>query len=70
MEKVSIFFDQEGQTLTVWFGDRTAEYISAETGDEIILMKNQQGQVIGFEKLNYRPGLGAEQRLKVEAVTL
>lgn len=70
MEKVSVFFDQEGQTLTVWFGDRNAEYVSEETGDEIILMKNRQGQVIGFEKLNYRPGPGAERRLEVEAITL
>jgi hypothetical protein len=29
------------------------EYIGEETGDEVVLMKNKSGQVIGFEKLNY-----------------
>ena len=45
--------DKEGNTLTVWFGSPKDEYICEETGDEVILMKNKSGQVIGFEKLNY-----------------
>jgi len=53
MEKVRVFYDRVGNTLTVWFGDPQDEYICEETGDEIILMKDQTGRVIGFEKLNF-----------------
>ena len=51
MEQVKVFYDRAGNTLTVWFGDPQDEYICEETGDEIILMKDQTGRVIGFEKL-------------------
>ena len=53
MEKVKVFYDREGNTLTVWFGDSSQEYICEETGDEVILMKDKSGNVLGFEKLNY-----------------
>jgi len=32
---------------------KSHEYISEETGDEVILMKDKLGKVIGFEKLNF-----------------
>ena len=54
MEKVKLFYDRDGNTLTVWFGNPQDEYICEETGDEVILMKNKSGKVIGFEKLNYK----------------
>lgn len=44
---------REGNTLTVWFGNPASEYIAEETGQEIVLMKDQDGKVIGFEKLNF-----------------
>lgn len=53
MEKIRLFHDREGNTLTVWFGNPDDEYISEETGDEVILMKDRSGNVIGFEKLNF-----------------
>ncbi len=53
MAQVKVYYDKVGNTLTVWFGDPQKEYICEETGDEIVLMKNESGQVIGFEKLNY-----------------
>ncbi|MFQ5772385.1 MAG: DUF2283 domain-containing protein [bacterium] len=53
MEKVKVYFDREGNTLTVWFGDPRDEYVCEETGDEVVLMKDNSGRVIGFEKLNY-----------------
>lgn len=53
MEKVKVYYDREGNTLTVWFGDPAEEYICEETGDEVILMKDKSGNVLGFEKLNY-----------------
>ncbi|MBN2008219.1 DUF2283 domain-containing protein [candidate division KSB1 bacterium] len=53
MDKVKVYYDTVGNTLTVWFGDPASEYICEETGDEVILVKDQSGAVIGFEKLNY-----------------
>ena len=53
MEQVKVFHDREGGTLTVWFDSPQKEYICEETGEEVILMKDKSGRVIGFEKLNY-----------------
>ncbi len=53
MAEVKVFHDREGQTLTVWFTDPSLEYVSEETGDEVVLMKDRSGRVIGFEKLNF-----------------
>jgi uncharacterized protein YuzE len=53
MAQVKVFYDRLGNTLTVWFGNAEDEYEAEETGDEIVLMKDKQGKVIGFEKLNY-----------------
>jgi hypothetical protein len=53
MAQVKVFYDQTGNTLTVWFGDPQEECICEETGDEVILMKDSSGQVIGFEKLEF-----------------
>jgi hypothetical protein len=53
MAQVKVFYDRAGNSLTVWFSDPQDEYVCEETGDEIVLMKNKTGHVIGFEKLNY-----------------
>lgn len=53
MAKVKAYYDAEGNTLTVWFGDPATEYLCEEATDGVILMKDQQGKVIGFEKMNY-----------------
>ena len=53
MAEVKVFYDKVGNTLTVWFADPNLEHISEETGDEVILMKDSAGRVIGFEKLNF-----------------
>ena len=53
MAQVKVFYDQAGNTLTVWFWNPQDEYVSEETGDEVILMKDRAGHVIGFEKLNF-----------------
>ncbi|MBI5167014.1 MAG: DUF2283 domain-containing protein [candidate division NC10 bacterium] len=39
------------------------EYVCEETGDEVVLMKDRQGRVIGFEKLNF--SLAREEQLSV-----
>jgi uncharacterized protein YuzE len=53
MAQVKVYYDQAGNSLTVWFGNPKDEYVCEETGDEVILMKDKTGQVIGFEKLNF-----------------
>ena len=50
---VKILYDQEGGTLTVWFGNPQDERTCEETGDEIVLMKDKDGHVIGFERLSF-----------------
>jgi uncharacterized protein YuzE len=53
MAEVKLFYDREGHTLTVWFEDSSQEHVCEETGDEVVLMKDATGRVIGFEKLNF-----------------
>ena len=53
MAEVKVFHDREGKTLTVWFTEGSREYVCEETGDEVVLMKDASGHVIGFEKLNF-----------------
>ena len=40
-------------TPSLTFCHYQKEYISEETGEEVILMKDKEGLVIGFEKLNF-----------------
>jgi uncharacterized protein YuzE len=53
MDKVRVYFDREGNTLTVWFDDPVREHVCEEIEDDVILMKDRRGTVIGFERLNY-----------------
>ena len=53
MGQVKVFYDKEGITLTVWFSDPKEKYVCEETGEEVVLMKDKSGRVIGFEQLNY-----------------
>jgi len=70
MAKVRVFYDRAGNTLTVWFGDPQDEYVCEETGDEVILMKDRSGHVIGFEKLNFSPVEPEPVRVAFEAVAV
>jgi len=66
MEPVRIFYDHDGNTLTVWFADPRGEASAEETGDEVILMKDAAGHVIGFEKLNYSATKPSDVRVVLE----
>ena len=70
MAQVKVYYDQAGNTLTVWFGNPQDEYVCEETGDEVILMKDKSGQVIGFEKLNFAIPKQANLRVAFETVTV
>lgn len=61
MDRVKVYFDREGNTLSVWFDDPAKEHICEETDDDIVLVKDKRGRVIGFERLNY---LTAKQRIQ------
>ena len=66
MDPVRIFYDHVGNTLTVWFDDPHLEVLAEETGDEIILMKDDRGHVIGFEKLNFHAADADDVRVVFE----
>src|SRR5262245_14762286 len=53
VDKVRVYYDRAGNTLTVWLDDPTKEAICEEVGDDVVLMKDRRGRVIGFERLNY-----------------
>lgn len=69
MEKVKMYFDRTGNTLTVWFGDPATEYICEETGEETILIKDKAGIVIGFEKLNFSRNTNENVDVAFETIT-
>lgn len=53
MDKVRVHYDRTGNTLSVWFDDPRKESICEEIDDDIVLVKDRRGRVIGFERLNY-----------------
>ena len=69
MAEVKVFYDRDGKTLTVWFTERSLEYVCEETGDEVILMKDKKGRVIGFEKLNFSVPASEQLHVAFETVT-
>jgi len=70
MEKVKVYYDKMGNTLIVWFGESQDEYICEETGDEVILMKDRSGRVLGFEKLNYLSNPNIDINVVFETATV
>ena len=66
MAQVKVYYDREGNTLTVWFGNPQDEAVCEETGDEVILMKDKSGRVIGFEKLNFSAAKAESLRVAFE----
>ncbi|MBF0539328.1 MAG: DUF2283 domain-containing protein [Nitrospirae bacterium] len=52
MEKIIITYDRVGNTLDVWFST-PRPCINEEIGGGTIIKKDEHGEIIGFEKLNY-----------------
>ena len=69
MDKIKVVHDAVGHTLTVWLDDPAKEHVCEETRDEIVLMKDASGRVIGFALLHYRP-TQTEAGLAVETVVV
>ena len=67
MDKIKVIHDTVGHTLTVWLDEPTKEHVCRETTEEVVLMKDGEGRVIGFELLHYRPA-STEAGIAVETV--
>ena len=63
-----VYYDREGNTLSVWFDDPKKEHICVEADDDVVLVKDRRGRVIGFERLNYlsRKQRGRDAKVPVE----
>lgn len=53
MSTLTYYQDHIGDTLTVWYGDPATEFVCEETPEEIVLMKDAAGVVIGKEILHF-----------------
>ena len=69
MAQVKVFYDQTGNTLTVWFGEPKSEYVCEETAEEVVLMKDKAGHVLGFEKLNFEVAEADHLNVAFETIT-
>ena len=67
MGKIKVVHDTVGGTLTIWLDDLTTEHVCEETTEEVIVMKDKTGRVIGFELLHYHAA-PSEPAVAVEAV--
>jgi len=65
MERIKVIHDTIGNTLTVWLGTPQAEYVSTLTDDEVVVMKDRVGRVLGVEVLHCRP-VEPDGRLSLE----
>ena len=68
MEKIKIIFNKEANTLDIWFDDPSKESICEETGQETILKKDKNGNVIGIEKLNVAHTIKKVSELPMELI--
>jgi uncharacterized protein YuzE len=69
LDKIRVYYDDQGKTLTVWLDEPGKEEVCEEADDDTILMKDAEGSIIGFEKLNVtlEPG---NHRITVEVINL
>jgi hypothetical protein len=68
MAHIRVIHDPVGETLTVYWKEPSRDQICEETGEGVILIKDRQtGEVIGFERLYYKPE-ATGQTVTVETV--
>lgn len=61
MAHIRVIHDPVGETLTVYWAEPRADQVCEETGEGVILIKAADTQeVIGFERLYYRPEPGRQ----------
>lgn len=67
---IRVIYDPVGETLTVYWADPKTEQACEETGEGVVLIKDAHtGEVIGFERLYYRPD-SAAQAVTLETSTV
>lgn len=62
MAEVKVLYDHIGGTLCVWWDNPQDEEVCSETDDDLILVKDKTGQVIGFEYIHFQGGDPADFR--------
>ncbi len=62
MAAVRVLYDNIGGTLCVWWGNPQDEEVCSETDDDLILIKDKVGKVIGFEYIHFQGGDTADFR--------
>ncbi len=68
MAHIRVIHDPVGETLTVYWEEPSLDHVCEETGHGVILIKNRQSQeVIGVERLYYRPD-AARRIVAIEAL--
>jgi uncharacterized protein YuzE len=67
MDMLRIYYDREGNTLSVWFDDPKKEHVCEESDDDMILVKDRRGRIIGFERLNV---LSTKQRKESSSIPM
>jgi hypothetical protein len=69
MAHIKVIHDPIGETLTIYWDDPEREEVCEEVGQGLILIKDNQGEVIGFERLYFKPKT-AQQELGVVLQTV
>lgn len=52
MDRVRVFYDASGGTLSVWVADPESEDVCEETEGDTILLKDANGEIMGLEKFD------------------
>jgi len=53
MDQIKIMFTPKANILDIWLDDPKTEAYCSETDGDVIIRKNKEGRVIGFEILNF-----------------
>jgi len=68
MDKVTVYYHKDSDTMDIWFGNPEDEVICEEAGEGIIFKKDKDGKVIGIEKLYVSKTVGVSVSFPVELI--
>ncbi|MHB1546645.1 MAG: DUF2283 domain-containing protein [bacterium] len=68
MEKITVYYRKDFDTMDIWFGNPKDEVMSEEAGEGIILKKDKNGKTIGIEKLYVSKTVGIDKALPIELI--
>ena len=68
MEKVTVHYHKESDTMDIWFGNPEDGAACEEAGEGIILKKDKSGKTIGIEKLYVSKTVGIDKPFPVELI--